>query len=116
MELSNGMPSTTKSGCVLPVKEENPLMLILVDCPGAPPDPVILTPATLPDNALKGSDSDRWTSASDEMSVTAYPRAFLSLLIPKAVTTTSSSNCPSTITTLISSFPDTSILWLSKPV
>ena len=44
----NGTPSTTNSGCVLPLRELYPLMLIFVPEPEVPPVGVMLTPGILP--------------------------------------------------------------------
>ena len=52
----------------------------------------MFTPDAFPDKTLATSPSVLCSISSPETSLTAYPRAFLSLVIPCAVTTTSS-NC-----------------------
>ena len=46
-------------------------MLILVEVPGPPPEPVIVTPGILPATALSGSASDLWRTSLELKLVTA---------------------------------------------
>ena len=63
---------------------------------------MICTPEAFPDRTLATSPVGLFSISSPAISATAYPRAFFSLLIPCAVTTTSSKVLDSdTIVTLI---------------
>ena len=90
-----GTPFTTYSGWSLPPKEEPPRMMTRVE-PAAPDaggdtfTPAILPVSALPTLAVRTS----WT-ISPLICWMEYARAFFSRLIPKAVTTTSSSTAPS---------------------
>ena len=90
VEPSNGTPSTINNGWFPPVIEENPRIIMLEPLPETPPVPVILTPAALPRRILAISVSARCSISSLETVDTAYPSAFFSVLIPCAVTITSS--------------------------
>ena len=76
--------------------------MIVAPAPAAPLDWVMFTPETLPASEFTMFVCLFLRSSSLLRSCTAYPRAFLSFLIPRAVTTTSSRNIEdSFIVTLI---------------
>src|SRR5690606_27674454 len=116
-ELSMGTPSITYKGWELPDKDEFPLMTTRED-PDMPEAAVVTcTPAIFADNAVPKLVSLALSKSSPLSSPVAYVSAFLSLWIPKAVTTTSSKEAVSSInTTSITDLPPTSILWLTKPI
>src|SRR5689334_16465357 len=53
LELSIGIPSTTRRAWLDPVMEEPPRITMRLDEPGAPAVEVIFTPDTLPCNAFR---------------------------------------------------------------
>ena len=90
VKLSIGIPSTTINGWLDPVNELLPRNTIFEEPPGPLLERTTCKPDTLPDNAFAILLSRAFTSSSPFNSCVAYPNAFFSRLIPKAVTTTSS--------------------------
>jgi len=99
VELSYMIPSTTKRGWLSrPSLAELPPRMIMVEPePAEPPDWVTLTPATLPARELITLVCLFFNNSSAPTSVTENPRAFLSFLIPRAVTTSSSNATEDTV-------------------
>src|SRR5690606_37550759 len=81
------------SALLSPDKEVSPRNINSFDPNGPPFDLVIFRPATLPTNASDQLLDIASVSCSPETVLTEYPKAFCSLLIPNAVTTTSSTSC-----------------------
>ena len=104
MSLLIGIPSTTYSGWLFPSIDEYPLIITLADPPIVPLF-FICAPATWPDNELIKFTSFIVARLSPSIVWVAYPRDFLSLEIPKAVTTTSSIIIPSVIVTFTEDLP-----------
>src|SRR5690606_31849604 len=92
LELSIGTPSITNNGWLLPVTEFTPLIRILCDPPKFPEGDVILTPATFPESALTALLFCALFKLSLSTLGAEKANAFSFLVIPKAVTTTSSSD------------------------
>ena len=89
--LSNGTPSITYSGWLFPVISVLPRRSTLVEPEGPPAVWLTTSPATLPAIELMTLVSLFFDKVAPLTSSRPYPRAFLSLFMPKAVTTTSSS-------------------------
>ena len=86
---SKGTPSTTNNGCELPLMVFTPRITMLVPEPDRPLVAPIFTPGALPLKTRPRSPSGRSSKSFLPTEDTAYPKAFFSRLIPKAVTTTS---------------------------
>ena len=100
------------SACEFPPKELFPRMVILEAEP-KDPDCEICNPATLPTSELARLLSLIVLTFSPDTSVTAYPRDFFFLEIPKAVITTSSKasvSCSKIISSKASPFRVTSLV------
>src|SRR5690606_21126284 len=116
LKLFMGTPSTTIKGWLSPVKELFPLKTILEELAGPLLPLITCRPATLPERALERLVSRDSTKSPPFISCKAYPNDFFSLLIPKAVTTTSP-NCSasSSMETLMADCPPTTTSLVLKP-
>ena len=85
----------TKSGWPDEPSDDCPRMMIRDDPPAVPELDEMLTPATLPDRALRTLPSRALVSSSDLTVDTEYPSVFSERVMPMAVTTTSSIVCES---------------------
>ncbi len=65
-------------------------MVILEEADGPAEDPVMLTPATFPAKAFTTLVAFTWLISLAVIPCTEYPKAFSSLFMPSAVSTTSS--------------------------
>ncbi|MNL57336.1 hypothetical protein D3C87_1808870 [compost metagenome] len=83
-------PSTTYKGCLLFASELIPRICMLTALEAPPGAELICTPGALPYSAEPILVVPACVSSLEPMVVEAYPKALASLLIPIAVTTTSS--------------------------
>ena len=89
--LVNGTPSMTYSGWLFPLRELTPRTMTDLDEPGSEDEFEIWRPATLPCRLDMMSFVRAAAMSSPFTAVAENPSAFAERLIPKAVTTTSSS-------------------------
>src|SRR5690606_21016557 len=117
-DASKGTPLTTTRGWLFPVMEDPPRITIRVPLPGWLEVLEICTPATFPESALtKLLAALTPLMSSPSTCAVAYPRALFSVLIPRAVTTTSARAWALSISTTDKvERPDRDSCCVSKPI